>query len=572
MTSVGESAFSGCTALKTVTLNNSGTIGNCVFYGCTALTRVNIGTGLTEFKSASSYPFSGCSKLSEVNVSSLASFCGIAHLNYLTNSSYGTASEKTLMINGVTHDSSSELVIPEGVTSIPNYAFRYFENVTKIKLPSTMTEIANYNFTNHTYLTKINLPSTVTSVGSSAFSGCTNLERIICQATTPPATTGSIASNPSEITLKVSSGKAATYKAANIWKEFNIEEGRTYNYSVTMRANESRQFTNNLLNEQEVVLNTSTNSSIASSAVSSKNVTINAGTIPAYDGTTTNPYKSAVIRLYLEEGDVLTYNVSVYPREVALTDGNAYKNTKEFEVDKVSYTRSFSKAGAWQAIYLPFAFDVEKYRNDFDIAEIFTICPTSDTNGDGQLDANDDKKLIISVLKSGETQPNAPYMIRPKAATTYTIVSENTTLASAEINEVEFGTSRTQYSVKGIYDADFYAVPGDNNIYITASGGFGVAKNKNVNVKPNRWILHEEAKNYVGSSTSSSNVKDADITIEVLGEDIDETTAIRLINGETISAEGKSNTMYNLNGMKVDSSKSLPSGIYIINGKKVFKK
>ena len=453
------------------------------------------------------------------------------------------------MVNGVTHDSSSELEIPEGVTKIPDCAFYGFSNLTKIRIPST-----------------------VTSVGSYAFSGGTNLKRITCLANTCPSAASSMVENPSSITLKVPAGTASLYKSANVWKEFNIEEGRAYNYSVTMRANESRQFTNNLLNEQKVVLNTSTNSSIASSAVSSKNVTINAGTIPAYDGTTTDPYKSAVIRLYLEEGDVLTYIVSAYPREAELTDGNAYKNTKEFEVDKVSYTRSFSKAGAWQAIYLPFAFDVEEYRSDFDIAEIFTICPTSDTNGDGQLDANDDKKLIISVLKSGETQPNAPYMIRPKAATTYTIVSENTTLASAEINEVEFGTSRTQYSVKGIYDADFYAVPGDNNIYITASGGFGVAKNKNVNVKPNRWILHEEAKNYVGSSTSSSNVKDADITIEVLGEDIDETTAIRLINGETISAEGKSNTMYNLNGMKVDSSKSLPSGIYIINGKKVFKK
>lgn len=591
VTSVGSEAFRGCTALKTVTLNNSGTIGNYAFYGCkalttvtlnnsgtigdsafsgcTALTRVNIGAGLTEM----SYNlFYGCSNLSEVNVSNLASFCKIAGLEYLTDSSYGTAKEKTLMVNGNTHSSSSALVIPEGVTSISEYAFKYFKNVTQIKLPSTMTEIAYRNFYGHTYLKKITLPSRVTSVGSSAFSGCTNLERIVCKANTPPSATYSIASNPSEITLKVPSGKAATYRAANIWKEFNIEEVGTYNYSVTMRANESRQFVNNMLNKQGVSTRVTSNGSIASPTVSSNIVTIKAGNNPTYDGSTSNPCKSAVISLYLEEGDVLTYNVTVAPREAELTDGNAYKNTKEFEVDKVSYTRSFSKAGAWQAIYLPFAFDVEEYRNDFDIAEIFTICPTSDTNGDGQLDANDDKKLIISVLKSGETQPNAPYMIRPKAATTYTIVSENTTLASAEINDVEFGTSRTQYSVKGIYDADFYAVPGDNNIYITASGGFGVAKNKNVNVKPNRWILHEEAKNYVGSSTSSSNVKDADITIEVLGEDIDETTAIRLINGETISAEGKSDTMYNLNGMKVDSSKSLPSGIYIINGKKVFKK
>ena len=64
----------------------------------------------------------------------------------------------------------------------------------------------------------------------------------------------------------------------------------------------------------------------------------------------------------------------------------------------------------------------------------------------------------------------------------------------------------------------------------------------------------------------------SNFTIEVLGEDIDETTAIKLINGETISVDSKNNSAYNLNGMKVDATKSLPSGIYIINGKKVFKK
>ena len=144
-------------------------------------------------------------------------------------------------------------------------------------------------------------------------------------------------------------------------------------------------------------------------------------------------------------------------------------------------------------------------------------------------------------------------------------------MASAEINEVEFATSRTQYSVKGIYAADFYAVPGDNNIYVTASGGFGYAKTKNVNIKPNRWVLHEESKNYC-SSTSNSNSKLANFTIEVLGEDLDETTAIKLINGETASEGAKNGSAYNLNGMKVDASKNLPSGLYIINGKKVFKK
>ena len=222
-----------------------------------------------------------------------------------------------------------------------------------------------------------------------------------------------------------------------------------------------------------------------------------------YTGSTECPFKYTDITAVTTSNDTYIFRIKVIPRNVVLTDGQPYLNKYDFIAENVSYTRSFSKAGTWMALYLPFAFDVEEYKSDFDIAEIYVMCPTSDTNGDGVLDSSDDKKLILSTLHTGSTQPNAPYMIRPKATKSYTIVSENTTLAFAEINEVEFATSRTQYSVKGIYAADFYAVPGDNNFYITASGGLGYASTKNVNIKPNRWVLHEESKDYCGSSTSS---------------------------------------------------------------------
>ena len=120
VTDICDYAFKDCANVTEVTLKNTGTIGNAAFSGCTALTRVNIGTGLAGFKSASyeeTYrPFYGCSKLSEVNVASLASFLKIECLSHLTSSYYsgGTAYEKTLMVNGVTHDSSSELVIQRG--------------------------------------------------------------------------------------------------------------------------------------------------------------------------------------------------------------------------------------------------------------------------------------------------------------------------------------------------------------------------------------------------------------------------------------------------------------------------
>ena len=547
--------FYGHTFLTEVTLNNKGYIGHSAFQNCSSLTRVNIGSGVTELKSYTfevssnytiyEYPVEGCSKLSTINVKDLKAYCAIKDLFYLTKSSYGTASNKTLMVNGSALSSTSVLEIPEGVTSIPTDAFHGFTNLTKIKIPST-----------------------VTSVGWDAFSYCSNLERIICKATTCPSVKGSIATNPGSITLKVPTGTASLYKSASIWQKFNVEEGKVITNNMDMKANKTTELAIPLKAISWSVSDESMASLTGDFASDGISRFVSSGDF-VYDGTTEEPYKTVIITAKLEDFDTYIWNIKVYPSEITLTDGNAYKNATDFEAEKISYTRSFSKAGAWFALYLPFAIDIEAYKNDFDIAEIFTICPTTDTNGDGIVDASDSKKLILSRLNSGMTQPNAPYMIRTKAAKEYTIVSNNTTLASAEINEVEFATSRSQYTVKGIYDAGFYVKPGDNNYYMATSGSVSFATTKNVNIKPNRWFMHEEAKDYCGSSASNSASK---FIIEVVGEDLDETTAIKLINGETVSSNGKSNSAYNINGMKVDASKNLPSGLYIINGKKVFKK
>ena len=561
VTSVGESAFSGCTALTTVTLPSSVTsVGESAFEGCTALTRVNIGTGLTEM----SYNlFKGCSNLSEVNVSSLASFLKIANLYYLTDSYYGTAKEKTLMVNGTTHDSSNELVIPEGVTVIPNDAFRYFKNVTKIKLPSTMTEIAANNFKDHTYLKKITLPSTVTSVGSDAFSGCTNLKRIFCQATTPPVATNSIASNPSEITLKVPTGKTATYKATNVWKEFDIEEGRIYNYSRTMRGNQSSTFVNDMLNDQEVVLKTSTDYSIASSTVSANMITIKVGTLPVYDGTTTIPYKSVVIKLYLEEGDVLVYNVSAYPRKVELTDGNAYMNTKEFEPKQISYTRTYAEkyANHLQCFYVPFDVEVtDELLEDFTFYKLYMVSQ-KDENGNGEIEEDEPLVMLLTKVPAGHIlKANTPYYIKPKAESTLTVTSYDTKLYAAENGTVSCATTENEYTLTGINESKnikgYYTM--------SAKGNFSYYT-KDTNLGSYRWYM----------SVTSRTGKGGDLEnyarpIQIVIDGEEDTTGIVALQDK--ASDPKNDKIYTLDGRQVTDYETLPSGIYIINGKKVFKK
>ena len=617
VTSVGDWAFRDCTGLQTVTINN-GSIGNGAFYDCTSLTRVNIGSGLIEFEyeGGTGHPFRGCSNLVNINISDFNSFNDIKKLIYLTDSYYGTPEEKILMVNGTALSATDELVIPEGVTEINNEAIRYFKNVTKINFPSTVTEITNGTFEYCKYLTEITVPSTVTTVGGGAFRYCTglrivtlnnkgsvggwafnyctslfrvnigadvtkvdenafanceNLRRIVTKAITPPSTTGSIASNPSEITLKIPSTSGVyAYQTTSYWKEFNIEGPQTSTEDRPMYVLETLDL-KGLALEYGNPLSWSIEGNDETVATVDNNGVVTSKNF-IYDGSTSLPYKTAKVIVNLEDGDTFICNVNVYPREVVLTDGNAYKNTVYYMPERITYTRTFSKAGAWQPIYMPFAIDVEAYKSEFDIAEIYAMCPTKDTNGNGVIDSDDDKVIIVTALNEGYTIPNAPYLLKPKTAKEYTIEANNSVLKAAEINVLEFSTAKYQYQVSGIYDADFYVEPGDNNFYMTSGGGFSFAKTKKANIKPNRWVLHEEAKGYYGSSASNSDSKMSNFTIEVLGEDIDETTAIKLINGETISVDSKNNSAYNLNGMKVDATKSLPSGIYIINGKKVFKK
>ena len=572
VTSVASDAFKDCTSLETVTLNNKGSIGDSAFRNCKSLGCVNIGKGLTTidwtagdltdlYGDKARFPFYGCPNLSIVNVEDVNSLFTIKGIQMLTDSKYGTNACKTLMVNDAPFDSEDILHIPENVGYFSPSALKYFQNVKKISLSPNVESVSD--FKDYSYLTDIILPRSVKYLEDNAFYGCSSLKRIVCLASEAPSTTAKIASNPSKITLRVPDLCSSVYKSANYWKEFNIEEGSFTRMAGTLTLKTLAKRDLNGSVSDKIVYWSSSNTDY---------VTVDNGVISAsdfkYDGTIA-PFRGAYITALSEDADTYSFSVRVQPREVVLTDGNAYKNTVDFDAEKISYTRSFSKAGAWFALYLPFAIDIEAYKNDFDIAEIFTICPTTDTNGDGIVDASDSKKLILSRLNSGMTQPNAPYMIRTKAAKEYTIVSNNTTLASAEINEVEFATSRSQYTVKGIYDAGFYVKPGDNNYYMATSGSVSFATTKNVNIKPNRWFMHEEAKDYCGSSASNSASK---FIIEVVGEDLDETTAIKLINGETVSSNGKSNSAYNINGMKVDASKNLPSGLYIINGKKVFKK
>jgi len=74
VTDIGSSAFSGCSSLTSVTIGNSvTTIGSGAFFSCSSLTSVTIGNSVTEI---GYYAFSGCSSLTSVTITNSVTTIG----------------------------------------------------------------------------------------------------------------------------------------------------------------------------------------------------------------------------------------------------------------------------------------------------------------------------------------------------------------------------------------------------------------------------------------------------------------------------------------------------------------
>lgn len=214
LTSIGEKAFEGCSALTAAEL--SGTkitaVPDYAFNQCASLTTVSLPEGLT---SIGLLAFGECSNLASVNLPSTLTSIG--------GSAFYRCSALT------------EITIPSGVEAIGYRTFESCSSLSKVTLSEGLKSIGQNAFYSCTSLSEITIPSTVTSIEQDAFGSCSALQRLTVLAEVPPA----IVALPNIPYIFVPETSVTAYKEASGWSShadriypIGYDPGATYSISA----------------------------------------------------------------------------------------------------------------------------------------------------------------------------------------------------------------------------------------------------------------------------------------------------------------------------------------------------
>ena len=196
-------------------------IGDMLFYGCTGLTSVTFPSSVTRIGSVAFY---GCTSVTKVIVPDIAAWCNISFGNGLSN--------PLVYAHHLFSDENTEitdLVIPEGVTRIGDWAFYYCSGLTSVTIPSGVVTIGSNAFYSCSGLTSVTIPENVTGIGDWAFYNCSGLTEVISLIEEPFVISSGVFSNWNydtiedvftSATLYVPFGTKEKYEATPAWNRF----------------------------------------------------------------------------------------------------------------------------------------------------------------------------------------------------------------------------------------------------------------------------------------------------------------------------------------------------------------
>ena len=194
--------IAGCK--NSVIPNSVTSIGNSAFCGCSGLTELTLPDNIHFIEGEA---FMGCSGLTELTLPNSVKSIGDGAFAYCS---------------GLT-----KLTLPNILINIWESAFEGCSGLTELTLPNSVKSIGDGAFRGCRGLTGLTLPNSVTSIGESAFYLCSGLSKITSLAEIPPVCGSGVFDgvNKTNCELIVPVISVIAYKQAEVWNEFSNIRG-----------------------------------------------------------------------------------------------------------------------------------------------------------------------------------------------------------------------------------------------------------------------------------------------------------------------------------------------------------